>query len=55
MLQNFSAKNGSLSLVTNVIAALIDFSRDKSLISSLALTNLSPERSKESCCKNYEQ
>lgn len=44
MLQNFSAKKGSLSLVTSVIAALIDFSRVKSLISSPALTKLSPER-----------
>lgn len=44
MLQNFSAKNGSLSLVTSVIAALIDFSRDSNLISSPALTNLSPKR-----------
>lgn len=53
MLQNFSAKNGSLSLVTSVIAALIDFSRDSNLISSPALTNLSP-KSKENCCQILE-
>jgi len=40
---NFSAKFGSFRAVTSFIAPFIDFSSDKSLTSSVALTSLSPE------------
>lgn len=43
MLLNFSAKFGSFRAVTSFIAPFIDFSRDKSFTSSVALTSLSPE------------
>lgn len=45
MLLNLSAKFGSFRAVTSFIAPFIDFSSDKSFISSVARTSLSPEMS----------
>jgi len=43
MLLNLSAKLGSFKAVTSLMAPLTDFSRDRSLTSSVARTSLSPE------------